>query len=110
MDFPSDFKLVYSTDPQQKLTEQQSSLSGQRLMVLCVFTDKQKVKKAKAFLSLQVSILRRDALKALCSDLKKHCGCGRKVADFDIELQTQDRRNFKAFLTQRDFRVKLAGG
>ena len=49
-------------------------------------------------------------LKALAQKLKKQCGCGGTVKDFDIEVQTDDRDKIKALLEKQNYTVKLAGG
>ncbi|MCL2918189.1 stress response translation initiation inhibitor YciH [Shewanella litorisediminis] len=51
-----------------------------------------------------------DALKELAQKLKKQCGCGGTVKDFDIEIQTDNRELLKGLLEKQGFTVKLAGG
>lgn len=50
------------------------------------------------------------ALKDLAQKLKKQCGCGGTVKDFDIEVQTDNREQLKSLLEKQGFTVKLAGG
>ena len=50
------------------------------------------------------------ALKLLCTELKKKCGCGGAVKDGTIEVQTDDREKLKSLLQAKHFTVKLAGG
>ncbi|MBT1443286.1 stress response translation initiation inhibitor YciH [Shewanella sp. JM162201] len=50
------------------------------------------------------------ALKELAQKLKKQCGCGGTVKDFDIEVQTDNREQLKSLLEKQGFTVKLAGG
>ncbi|AZQ11339.1 MULTISPECIES: stress response translation initiation inhibitor YciH [Shewanella] len=49
-------------------------------------------------------------LKELAQKLKKQCGCGGTVKDFDIEIQTDNREQLKSLLEKQGFTVKLAGG
>ena len=51
-----------------------------------------------------------DDLKKLGSELKKKCGCGGAVKDGVIEVQTDDREKLRALLTDKGYKVKLAGG
>ncbi|RYV01182.1 stress response translation initiation inhibitor YciH [Shewanella sp. OPT22] len=49
-------------------------------------------------------------LKTLAQKLKKQCGCGGTVKDFNIEMQTDNRETLKGLLEKQGFIVKLAGG
>jgi translation initiation factor 1 len=49
-------------------------------------------------------------LKALCSELKKQCGCGGSVKGFTIEIQGDVRDKLKGILENKGMKVKLAGG
>ncbi|MGI2259792.1 stress response translation initiation inhibitor YciH [Shewanella sp. GXUN23E] len=50
-----------------------------------------------------------DDLKALAQKLKKQCGCGGTVKDFEIEVQTDNREQLKSLLEKMGYQVKLAG-
>ncbi len=50
------------------------------------------------------------ALKQLSKELKKLCGVGGAVKQWDIEIQGDQREKLKAALEARGFAVKLAGG
>ena len=54
--------------------------------------------------------LAADELKKLGSELKKKCGCGGAVKDGVIEVQTDDREKLRTLLTDKGYKVKLAGG
>ena len=49
-------------------------------------------------------------LKALAQKLKKQCGCGGTVKEFNIEVQTDNREQLKTLLEKLKYTVKLAGG
>lgn len=49
-------------------------------------------------------------LKQLAKALKQRCGVGGSVKDFVIEIQGDQREACKAYLEQKGFTVKLAGG
>ncbi|WP_296048605.1 stress response translation initiation inhibitor YciH [uncultured Alteromonas sp.] len=51
-----------------------------------------------------------DDLKALCTVLKKKCGCGGAVKAGTIELQTDDRSKIQQLLEQQGIKSKVAGG
>ena len=50
------------------------------------------------------------ALKQLAKELKKLCGVGGAVKQWDIEIQGDQRERLKTALEARGFTVKLAGG
>lgn len=54
--------------------------------------------------------LNEEALKALAKELKQLCGTGGAVKNGTIEIQGDQRDKLKAFLEQRGYTVKLAGG
>ncbi len=54
--------------------------------------------------------LEQKELKVLAQKLKKQCGCGGTVKNFNIEVQTDNRESLKALLEKQGFTVKLAGG
>lgn len=47
-----------------------------------------------------------DFLKALCSDLKKSCGCGGATTDDGVELQGELRERVRPLLEKKGFVVK----
>lgn len=51
-----------------------------------------------------------DELKALCTVLKKKCGCGGAVKTGIIELQTDARDKIQQLLEQQGIKSKVAGG
>jgi translation initiation factor 1 len=51
-----------------------------------------------------------EALRALAGDLKRHCGSGGSAKDGVIEVQGDHRDKVVAFLEERGFQVKRAGG
>jgi translation initiation factor 1 len=69
-----------------------------------------KGKKGKGVSSIEGLGLSADNLKTLCSDLKKHCGCGGTVKEFTIEIQGDVREKLKAYLEAKGMKVKFAGG
>jgi len=54
--------------------------------------------------------LNEKELKALAQKLKKQCGCGGTVKEFNIEVQTDNRAQLKTLLEKLNYKVKLAGG
>ncbi|MPY21031.1 stress response translation initiation inhibitor YciH [Shewanella psychropiezotolerans] len=54
--------------------------------------------------------LNEKELKALSQKLKKQCGCGGTVKEFNIEVQTDNREQLKTLLEKLKYTVKLAGG
>ncbi|MGB3724403.1 MAG: stress response translation initiation inhibitor YciH [Glaciecola sp.] len=69
-----------------------------------------KGKKGKGVSAIEGLELAPNELKKLCSDLKKHCGCGGSVKGFEIEIQGDVRDKIKLYLEQKGMKVKLAGG
>ncbi len=51
-----------------------------------------------------------DALRDLCSDLKRFCGTGGTLKDGAIQIQGDHREKIVAELSRRGFVVKSAGG
>lgn len=51
-----------------------------------------------------------EALRDLCSELKRRCGTGGTVKDGVIEIQGDHRETILADLSRRGFTVKPAGG
>tara|TARA_B100001094_G_scaffold333446_1_gene412470 strand:+ start:1930 stop:2262 length:333 start_codon:yes stop_codon:yes gene_type:complete len=110
MDLPKDIRLVYSTDKDTTLDSEQPEASPPQGDGIVRITRQTKGRKGKGVSIIDGLALKQDALKKLCSELKKKCGCGGTVVDFCIELQTQDREKVKILLEKKGFSVKLAGG
>ena len=51
-----------------------------------------------------------EGLTALCTELKKRCGCGGTLKDGVIEIQGDQRDTLVAYLTQKGWKVKRVGG
>ncbi|MBT0587544.1 stress response translation initiation inhibitor YciH [Alteromonas oceanisediminis] len=69
-----------------------------------------KGRKGKGMSIIKGLPLDEKALKHLCSELKKKCGCGGSVKDFTIEIQGDVREKLKGELEKLGYTVKLAGG
>ncbi|MBU2977401.1 stress response translation initiation inhibitor YciH [Alteromonas sp. C1M14] len=105
-----DSKLVYSTDGgriSQKSNAETRSVSNDGIIRIHRETKGRKGKGVSVIHGLDMDA---KALKTLCTELKKKCGCGGAVKDGLIEVQTDDREKLKALLQQKKFTVKLAGG
>lgn len=105
-----DALLVYSTDggkvaPTPKEEVRSTSKDG----IVRVHRET-KGRKGKGVSVIKGLDLGANDLKALCSELKKKCGCGGAVKDGNIEVQTDDRNKLKALLEAKSYSVKLAGG
>ncbi len=103
--------LVYSTDsgrikPSQ---EQPSNTSVSKDGIVRIHRET-KGRKGKGVSVVHGLGLDEKALKALCTELKKKCGCGGAVKNGLIEVQTDDRTKLKSLLEEKSFSVKLAGG
>lgn len=107
----SDSNLVYSTDSgriKQSDTKQTSrSVSKDGVVRISRETKGRKGKGVSIVSGLNMDA---KALKALCTELKKKCGCGGAVKDGTIEVQTDDREKLKSLLQAKNYTVKLAGG
>ena len=110
MDLPKDIRLVYSTDKDTDLHTEQSEVLPPQGDGIVRITRQTQGRKGKGVSIIHGLELKHDALKKLCSELKKKCGCGGTLVDFCIELQTQDREKIKTLLEKKGFTVKLAGG
>lgn len=102
--------LVYSTDTGRIKPEQASPKSAPKGDGIVRIKRITKGKKGKGVSAIEGLELDPTALKALCSDLKKLCGCGGTVKGFEIEIQGDVREKLKAYLEQKGMKVKLAGG
>ncbi len=105
-----DALLVYSTEsgkikPEPK--EQARSVSSDGVVRIHRET---KGRKGKGVSLIKGLDLASDELKKLGSELKKKCGCGGAVKDGVIEVQTDDREKLRTLLTDKGYKVKLAGG
>ena len=101
-------RLVYSTES-GKITEKKvvSVTKGDGIVRIRRET---KGRKGKGVTTLSGFGLAPDALKALCTKLKKTCGTGGAVKQDVIEIQGDNRDKLKAYLEAQGFTVKLAGG
>jgi translation initiation factor 1 len=103
-------RLVYSTDGGRVNNADQSANqapSGDGVVRIWRIT---KGKKGKGVSSIEGLGMQAKELKTLCSDLKKHCGCGGSVKEFNIEIQGDVRDKLKLYLENKGMKVKLAGG
>ena len=102
-------RLVYSTDggriPEQKKPEQRSTSKDGVVRI----HRETKGRKGKGVSIVHGLDLDEKAIKALCSELKKKCGCGGAVKNGTIEVQTDDRAKLKTLLEAKSYTVKLAG-
>ncbi|WP_163932731.1 stress response translation initiation inhibitor YciH [Paraferrimonas sp. SM1919] len=105
----NDNVLVFSTDSgrisQPKAVKQAPKGDG-----VVRLKRETKGRKGKGVVIIEGLGLEDKALKDLCKTLKKQCGCGGTVKDFNIEIQTDDREKLKALLEKQKFLVKIAGG
>lgn len=107
----SDSNLVYSTDSgrikqsDNKQTPRSVSKDG-----VVRISRETKGRKGKGVSIVSGLDMDAKALKALCTELKKKCGCGGAVKDGTIEVQTDDREKLKSLLQAKNYTVKLAGG
>lgn len=105
----SNSRLVYSTDTGRvKQAKQPSNVpTGDGIVRIQRIT---KGKKGKGISLITGLGLEKATLKTLCSELKKTCGCGGAVKDFDIEIQGDVRDKLKTILEGKGYKVKLSGG
>jgi translation initiation factor 1 len=105
----SNSKLVYSTGlgrinetkPQEGAPKTDGIVRIKRIT---------KGKKGKGVSSIEGLGMDKDELKTLCSALKKQCGCGGAVKEYNIEIQGDVRDKLKEMLESKGMKVKLAGG
>lgn len=105
-----DSKLVYSTEFGRVNTKDEQPASvpqGDGIVRIRRIT---KGRKGKGVSVIEGLGLKADALKALCTELKKLCGCGGTVKEFNIEIQGDVREKLKTHLESKGMKVKLAGG
>lgn len=105
-----DSRLVYSTDGGKiSHNDKQATRSTSADGVVRIHRET-KGRKGKGVSIVKGLDLDEKAVKTLCSELKKKCGCGGSVKDGTIEVQTDDRTKLKSMLEAKGFTVKLAGG
>jgi translation initiation factor 1 len=106
-----DSRLVYSTDIGRIKNTDKSNASqtpiGDGIVRLKRVT---KGRKGKGVSLIEGLEMPPSELKALCSELKKQCGCGGSVKGFTIEVQGDVREKLKGILEGKGMKVKLAGG
>ncbi|MCL1068219.1 stress response translation initiation inhibitor YciH [Shewanella olleyana] len=101
--------LVYSTDG-GKIDQPKAEASIPEGDGIVRIHKDSKGRKGKGVSVIKGLCLAPKELKALAQKLKKQCGCGGTVKDFDIEVQTDDREKIKTLLEKQKYTVKLAGG
>jgi len=105
-----DSKLVYSTDGGRiQESKPQMTRSSSKDGVVRIHRET-KGRKGKGVSVIHGLDLDAKALKALCTELKKKCGCGGAVKEGLIEVQTDDREKLRTLLQDKQYTVKLAGG
>ncbi|GIU28999.1 stress response translation initiation inhibitor YciH [Shewanella sp. MBTL60-007] len=101
--------LVYSTDSGRIAPEKQTQTAPEGDGVVRIHKDS-KGRKGKGVSVIKGLGLQEKELKALAQKLKKQCGCGGTVKEFNIEVQTDNREQLKTLLEKLNYTVKLAGG
>ncbi|GIU42489.1 stress response translation initiation inhibitor YciH [Shewanella algidipiscicola] len=101
--------LVYSTDIGKITEKKQPESAPQGDGIVRIHKDS-KGRKGKGVSVIKGLGLDEKALKALAQKLKKQCGCGGTVKEFNIEMQTDNREQLKTLLEKLNYQVKLAGG
>lgn len=101
--------LVYSTDV-GRINEASETKSAPKGDGIARIRRETKGRKGKGVTTISGLGLSENELKDLAKQMKKVCGTGGSVKDFVIEIQGDNRDKIKAFLEQKNFIVKLAGG
>ncbi|WP_394128959.1 stress response translation initiation inhibitor YciH [Shewanella maritima] len=101
--------LVYSTDKGRIEQPEQAEQVPQGDGIVRIHKDS-KGRKGKGVSVIKGLALDAKELKALAQKLKKQCGCGGTVKEFNIEVQTDNREQIKTSLEKMNYKVKLAGG
>ncbi|MCE9678050.1 stress response translation initiation inhibitor YciH [Shewanella sp. AS1] len=101
--------LVYSTDGGKITQEKPAKSIPQGDGIVRIHKDS-KGRKGKGVAVIKGLGLNEKELKALAQKLKKQCGCGGTVKEFNIEVQTDNREQLKGLLEKLGYTVKLAGG
>ncbi len=105
-----DSHLVFSTEQGGRVEaapEQASAPQGDGVVRIHRQTKGKKGKGVSVVTGLGLSAA---DLKTLAQELKKKCGCGGTVKEWDVEIQTDDRAKLKTLLEQKGYQVKIAGG
>ncbi|MBU2878076.1 MULTISPECIES: stress response translation initiation inhibitor YciH [Alteromonadaceae] len=102
--------LVYSTgigrlEPQVKEQPKSKNTDG-----IVRIRRETKGRKGKGVTTIDGVDLPAEALKNLCSELKKSCGTGGAIKNGVIEIQGDNRDKIKLLLEKKGLTVKLAGG
>lgn len=106
---PSNSKLVYSTDAgrikESKTKEEAPSGDG-----IVRIKRETKGRKGKGVTLVEGLVLPEKELKELAKKLKQLCGTGGTLKNFTVEIQGDHREKLQAYLKEKGFTVKLAGG
>ena len=102
--------LVYSTDGGRITQPKAEAQAPQPSDGIVRIHRETKGRKGKGVSIIKGLGLAETELKTLCSELKKKCGCGGAVKDFNIEIQGDVREKLQAELQKKGYTVKLAGG
>lgn len=105
----SNVSLVYSTDVGRIAPEAETIEVPTGDGIVRIHKDS-KGRKGKGVSVIKGLGLNDKELKALAQKLKKQCGCGGTVKEFNIEVQTDNREQLKILLEKLNYTVKLAGG
>lgn len=107
----SDNPLVYSTEGGRiaSTTPKTEAISTSPDGVVRIHRET-KGRKGKGVSLIKGLGLDAPQVQALCTELKKQCGCGGTVKEGVIEIQTDNREKLQALLIKKGFSVKLAGG
>ncbi|WP_298774842.1 stress response translation initiation inhibitor YciH [uncultured Shewanella sp.] len=109
MKFDPNSNLVYSTDSGRIAPTQAEETIPEGDGIVRIHKES-KGRKGKGVSVIKGLGLDEKALKTLAQKLKKQCGCGGTVKDFNIEIQTDNRDLLKSLLEKLNYTVKLAGG
>ncbi len=101
--------LVFSTDKGRIEPEPETEVVPGGDGIVRIHRDS-KGRKGKGVSVIKGLGLGAEELKPLAQKLKKQCGCGGTVKEFDIEIQTDNREQLKSLLEKLGYQVKLAGG
>lgn len=105
----SNTTLVYSTDIGRIAPEKEPQETPIGDGIVRIHKDS-KGRKGKGVAIIKGLGLNEKELKTLAQKLKKQCGCGGTVKEFNIEVQTDNREQLKTILEKLNYQVKLAGG